>query len=174
MRPFERDAAGTVTASFSALERELLSDLATEVCELLGEGSRLSDDRMFAATGIGGNDGPSDDPALARLLPDAYADDAAASQEFRHLTERSLADRKISNARRVIASLGQRDEVAIDPDDQQAWLRTLTDIRLIIASRLGIETDDDTGRAESDADMMMRDVYDWLAMVQGTLIEAIE
>ena len=174
MRPFERDASGAVTASFSALERELLSDLATEVCELLGEGSHLSDDRMFAATGIGGSDGPSDDPALARLLPDAYADDAAASQEFRHLTERSLADRKVGNARRVIASLSQGDDVAVDPADQQAWLRTLTDIRLIIASRLGIETDDDQGRTDTDEDMMMRDVYDWLGMVQGTLIEAIE
>ena len=173
MRPFERDATGAVTASFSALERELLSDLATEVCELLGEGS-LPEDRMFAATGIGGSDGPSEDPAIARLLPDAYADDAAASQEFRHLTERSLADRKIANARRVIASLASGDEVAVDPDDQQAWLRTLTDIRLIIASRLGIEADDDEGRTDSDEDMMLRDVYDWLAMVQGTLLEAIE
>ncbi len=74
----------------------------------------------------------------------------------------------------MIASLSQGDDVAVEPADQQAWLRTLTDIRLIIASRLGIETDDDQGRTDTDEDMMMRDVYDWLGMVQGTLIEAIE
>ena len=53
-------------------------------------------------------------------------------------------------------------------------MRTLTDIRLIIASRLGIENDGDEGNDETDADLMMQDIYDWLGMVQGSLIEALD
>ena len=154
MRPFERSGE-TVTASFTALEVELLGDLAAQVVGLLGD----------AATG---------DPAVARLLPDAYRDDEDAAQEFRRFTEHGLTERKIGNARAVIQSLADGGEVELGTDAQQAWLRTLTDIRLIIGSRLGIETDDDHGRDELDDDLMLRDIYDWLASVQGSLIEALE
>jgi hypothetical protein len=154
MRPFERSGE-TVTASFTTLEVELLGDLAAQVVDMLG-----------------GAD-PSD-PAVARLLPDAYRDDEDAAQEFRRFTEPGLTERKIGNARAVIQSLAGGGEVELGTDAQQAWLRTLTDIRLIIGSRLGIETDDDHGREESVDDLMLRDIYDWLASVQGTLIEALE
>jgi erythromycin esterase-like protein len=154
MRPFERRGE-TVTASFTALEVELLSDLAAQVVDLLADVS-------------------PDDPAVARLLPDAYRDDEEASAEFRRFTEHGLADRKIANAQVLIQSLEAGGEVELDIAGQQAWLRALTDIRLIIASRLGIETDDDHGRDESDEDLMMRDIYDWLAGVQGSLIESLE
>ena len=154
MRPFEREGE-SVTASFTALETELLGDLAAQVVDLLADVS-------------------PDDPAVARLLPDAYRDDEEASAEFRRFTEHGLADRKIANAQALIQSLKEGGEVKLDTAGQQAWLRALTDIRLIIASRLGIETDDDHGRGESDEDLMMRDIYDWLASVQGSLIESIE
>ena len=154
MRPFER-SGDVVVASFTSLEAELLNDLAAQVVDLLGDAS-------------------SADPAVARLLPDAYRDDDEAAQEFRRFTEHGLTDRKISNAHTLIHSLEDGGEVELGRDAQQAWLRTLADIRLIIASRLGIETDDDTGRDESDADLMLRDIYDWLANVQGSLIEALE
>ena len=154
MRPFERSGEA-VTASFTALEVELLGDLASQVVDLLDES-------------------PASDAAVARLLPDAYRDDEEAAQEFRRFTEQGLTDRKIVNARMVIRSLESGGEVELDTVGQQAWLRTLSDIRLIIASRLGIETDDDHGRDESDDDLMMRDIYDWLAGVQGSLIESLE
>jgi hypothetical protein len=154
MRPFERTGE-MVTASFTALEIELLEDLASQVVDLL-------------------DDAPPGDPAVARLLPDAYREDEEAAEEFRRFTEQGLTDRKIANARVVIRSLEAGGEVELDAPGQQAWLRTLSDIRLIIASRLGIETDDDHGRNESDDDLMMRDIYDWLASVQGSLIESLE
>ena len=96
---------------------------------------------------------------LQRLLPDAYRDDSDDSAEFRRFTERSLTSAKVANAEAVLASLAggraRRDiddddvedqdpiEVELDPDAVQAWLRTLTDIRLSLAVRLGIETDED-------------------------------
>lgn len=172
MIPFERTAEGTVTASFTDLERELLTNLATQVVELLGEPSIDEHHADFA--GIGGGDAASADPAIARLLPDAYRDDAEASREFRRLTENSLAARKVSNAQVLVGALASSGEIELRTEAQQAWLRALTDIRLIIASRLGIENDGDDGRGETDADLMLHDIYDWLGMVQGSLIGALD
>ena len=58
-----------------------------------------------------------DDPALARLLPDAYADDEEAAAEFRRFTERDLRDAKARDARtrsiaRELAEQGR--EVVVD------------------------------------------------------------
>ena len=176
MTPFQRVEGGALVARFGAVESEIIADLAGQVADLLDESVTLPDDSLLATVGIGGGDSAPADPAVARLLPDAYADDADASRDFRRLTEHSLATRKIANARLV--ELGLRtaghDGFELDPGAQQAWLRTLTDIRLVIASRLGIESDDDRGRHDTDEQEMLREVYDWLGMVQETLIEALE
>ena len=174
MKAFVALPQNRILGSFTPLETELLGDLATQVIELLDEGSGLPEDRLLAAVGIGGSDGPSTDPAIARLLPNAYLDDDHASQEFRYLTENSLISRKIANARAFKLTLDGGGEVQLGPEAQQAWLRTLADIRLIIASRLGIEHDDDEGRADTDDDIMMQDVYAWLGMVQGSLVDALD
>ena len=175
MKEFALLLDGRILGSFTPLETELLGDLATQVIELLDDGAGLPEDRLLAAVGIGGSDSLSADPAIARLLPNAYADDAEKSQEFRQLTENSLVARKIANARTVTSTLrGSGAEVDLGPEEQQAWLRTLSDIRLIIASRLGIESDGDEGRADTDDDIMMQDVYSWLGYVQGSLIEAMD
>ena len=180
MNAFSVGANGSVRAQFGDFETELLCDLASQVGDLLGESVQSPDDHLLAIVGIGGGDSLPADPAVARLLPDAYADDAEASTEFRRLTEHSLADRKIANARLVITGLlaAQGAEFELDAEAQQAWIRTMTDIRLVLAARLGIETDDDAlvsgGRSDSEEARWMRDVYDWLAAVQTTLLEAME
>jgi hypothetical protein len=69
----------------------------------------------------------------------------------------------------------QAVEVDLNPAQVQAWLRTLTDVRLALATRLGIEDDahewDDDG---DDPAAVMHDVYDWLGFVQETLVLAID
>lgn len=176
MSPFSAVAGGVVRAQFGNFESQLICDLAGQLTDLLGDSVPSPDDHLLAIVGIGGGDSLSADPAVARLLPDAYAGDARASTEFRRLTEHSLADRKIANSRLVVTGLlaAQSAEFDLDAEAQQAWLRTVTDIRLVLAARLGIETDDDIGRADSDETRMMRDVYDWLAAVQTALLEAME
>lgn len=159
-----------ITARFTSTESLVLVDLAEQLLGLLEErGADAAGDLLYAQLGIGGSTRAPLDPALARLLPDAYRNDESAASDHRRLTERSLVDRKRANARRVIADLNGR-EVVLDEPGFNAWLRTLTDLRLALAARLQIEEDGDTGLG--DEDMLM--VYDWLGYLQGTLLEAIE
>lgn len=159
-----------VVARFTSDERAMLTDLAGQLLELLRE--RTGDpagDALFAQVGIGGSSDAPVDPALARLLPDAYRDDAEAASDHRRLTERSLVDRKVANARLVISSL-EGKSLELDSAGVQAWLRTLTDLRLAIAARLNIESDGDEGVGAPE----MHWTYDWLGYLQGTLVEAID
>jgi hypothetical protein len=206
--PFFREENREITGSFTAVEAELISSLATQVAGLLGAVASRSDDPELAGTGIGGSTDRHDDPALARLLPNAYSEDDDASREFRQLTERGLASRKIDNAVIVlhtlehIAALALQPlaplddapttvpddasslfeshdddpgtEIALDEPTAIAWLRTLTDIRLTIAARLGIESDDDTADETDDAALVLADVYNWLGLITESLVEAVD
>ena len=148
----------------------MLRDLAGQLIDLLDErGGTAAGDALYAQLGIGGARSLPHDPALARLLPNAYRGDDEAASDHRRLTERGLVDRKVTNARAVIESLKSR-EVRLDPAGVQAWLRTLTDLRLTIAARLQIEEDGDEGIGD---DALLA-VYDWLGYLQGTLVETID
>ena len=198
MKPFKKRRRGGIAATFEAGEAHLLANLAGQVVELLRDrnGAEESDaDPLAAQLGMGGPSLPPEDPVLQRLLPDAYRDDPDDSGEFRRFTERSLTSAKVLNAETLIGSLvdggltfgelpdeltgdeGERVEVELDADEVQAWLRALTDVRLSLAVRLGIETDDDAFRvAQSDdpAIAAMSDIFDWLGYVQETLVSALD
>ena len=122
------------------------------------------------------------DAGIDRLTPDVYPEDAAASAEFRSATRDDLIDRRVEDAVRVQLALAPfvavdaetlteeqaltpRD-ISIPPEDLDAWLRTLTAIRLVIASRLDITTDDE----QRDPDDPRFGVYDWLAYRLDTLL----
>lgn len=163
MRRFERQPDGGYLALVEPEEAQLLQSLAQQITEMLG-----GEDPEAGPTG------PLD-PAVKRLLPDAYPGDAEASAEFRRFTASGLIDRKTRNAHAVIASLElavSSGEIVLDEAGAAAWLRTLTDIRLVVAARLGIETDDDESR--DDLDPLMRDIYDWLGFIQNSLVEALD
>ncbi|WP_241961082.1 DUF2017 family protein [Salinibacterium hongtaonis] len=156
MRRFEREADGSFVALADDAEIGVLTTLARQIAELLTERS------------------PSD-PAVLRLLPDAYADDAEAASEFRRFTEADLAARKASNAQTVVETLestGDDGRIRVEASQAIAWLKTLTDIRLVLAVRLDIDSEDDDDGRETDP--MMRDVYDWLGFVQNSLVEALD
>jgi len=184
--PFSKElnADGTtLVASLSQPELSLIHTLAAQVADMLDDLARapsIADPdaaALYESVGIGGSAAIHSDPAIARLLPDAYKGDADASRDFRGLTERSLAARKVANARMVVASLTVAEEAGgelrIDATQVQAWLRTLADIRLTIAARLGIEADGDEGPDDEDS-LVLRDVYDWLGWVTETLLGALE
>lgn len=126
------------------------------------------------------------DPAVARLVPDAYTDDAEASAEFRRLTSSDLLGRRRQDAEIVLATLsddGVPDDpalldeahaartliITLDDDETSAWMRTLTSLRLVLASRLDIESEDD-----HDDDDPRFGVYEWLGVRLEGLIHAAD
>lgn len=195
MKPFRRRWRGRVQATFESAEAHLLANLSAQVVELLRDRSGESEssaDPLATQLGMGGPALPPEDPVLRRLLPDAYRDDADDAAEFRRFTEQSLVSSKVANAEVLIESLraggldegpvaegddGAEVEVELDPAQVQAWLRALTDVRLALAVRLGIETDEDLARIEAsddDAEIAFGDVYDWLGFVQESLVVALD
>ena len=170
MIPFAREG-DLVTASLVPGESAILSTLAAQLIVLLEERAAESPtDLLLTQLGIGGASAPPLDPAVARLLPDAYRGDTEAASEHRRLTELSLVERKVANARTVIATLEDGMRVTLDPAATQSWLRHLTDLRLVLAARLQIDDDNDMGSGDDH----MLDIYDWIGYLQGTLVECLE
>ena len=188
---FRPGRRGRILGEFSPLEAELLRSLVSQVVELVRDEAperKTSDDPLESLLDMEGPLSKPEDPVLARLLPDAYTDDEDAAGEFRRFTERTLRDQKAAHGRLVISDLeeaGLSDEV--DADDEpieldlaaeqsQAWLRCLTDVRLALATRLGVEQDDEEywdSLPEDDPRVYMHDVYDWLGYVQETLVQSL-
>jgi len=165
-------SAAQVVMELSVVEGAHLTDLVSQFLELLDEGAS--------------NDpGSSGDPAIARLVPDAYPDDPDAAREFRALTASDLLARRRDDARAVLqdlspggvplhreltpATLADTITVPLSPEGARAWLRTLNTLRLVLATRLGIVGDDD-----HDAGDPRYAVYDWLGYRLDTLVSALE
>ena len=176
-----------VVVSFDEVEASLLRHLVGEVRDLLVDegtppapvaaGSGLpSDAELAALTGVGGGDRDRpDDPALARLLPDAYRDDPGAAGEFRRLTEASLRRDKVDSAERLLAALpgdGPGD-VRLDAETTESWLSTLNDVRLALGTRLEV-TEEMAEPDPEDPDAPAYVVYLWLTELQGVLIEVAD
>jgi len=111
-----------------------------------------------------------DDPVLERLFPVAYRDDPDAAAEFARYTRAGLADHKSAGAGAIAAGLaGDDGAVALSDGDAARWLPVLTDLRLVIAQRLGIVHDDD-GVPDDD----LGEVYHWLGALQEHLVQALD
>lgn len=175
-------------ATFAAFEADLLRSLAGQLVELLrnDEPEATYGDPLEAMLDFAGPTKAPEDPVLARLLPSAYDDDDEAAGDFRRFTETTLRETKVTNARAVIDSLteaGLPDEaeeglfidLELDQGQVMAWMRCLTDMRLAIATRLGVEDGDEERWAEmpeDDPTTQVHRIYLWLGFLQETLVEA--
>ena len=120
---------------------------------------------------------PPDDPVLARLLPDAYADDTEAAGDFRRFTEQELRNGKAAAARTVLATLPEDGgRIRLSEEEAQVWLRALNDVRLALGVRLSI-TEDFDARVQNldpaDPRSAYMWIYDWLTFLQETLVRAL-
>lgn len=123
------------------------------------------------------------DPALDRLLPVANRQDERVAAEFRRLTEGGLRSRKAANLRTAISALSQQPDGRLELDHGQATAAVvaLTDVRLVLAERLGLHDDEDVRRLEEDAAGLGEEdpltyalaVYDFLTWLQETLTQAL-
>jgi hypothetical protein len=170
---FEQAQAGVIRSLVSQIAELVSADsTAAEMAET-GEGA----DALEAELGLSTHAELPDDPVLARLLPDGYADDPEASAEFRRYTEESLRTAKVASAQTVLASLPSAGgDVRLSELECQQWLRALNDVRLALSVRLGI-TDENEDLSEHLAADDPRSayvwVYQWLAYLQDSLIEAL-
>lgn len=193
MMEFRREESGTVSAMFEPVEVDLLRHVASQLLQLLA--SVDTDDATMLTQ-----------PAIHRLLPDAYPDDPEAAAEFRRFTADGLIEGKIANATVVLTALGDEERspdtdwaqpgsaepygaetgpadvpshdpmpvpIVLTEPQVQSWLRTLTDLRLVVADRLQIDPSGVTHLEDEDS-QVVNEIYNWLGMVQESLVYAID
>ncbi|MEV5572624.1 DUF2017 domain-containing protein [Spirillospora sp. NPDC052269] len=186
---------GAVRIRFEPEEAALVRTLMEQMLDLLGDPPGADDE--LAAVGITDRATTPEDPVLARLFPDAYRDDGEAAGEFRRYTEMGLRDGKREAAGIVLATLadafgtsgagrgsgpltgiegGSPADVELTAEHAQAWLRALNDVRLALGTRLDISEEwyEEAERLDpSDPRMAMYAAYDWLTMLQESLVQAV-
>ncbi|MGH3586497.1 MAG: DUF2017 domain-containing protein [Pseudonocardia sp.] len=180
-----------VMAAFSGFEADLLRSLASQLVELLRNevaAPTSSNDPLEDLLDFSGPTTEPEDPVLARLFPTAYPEDEDAAGEFRRFTEGTLRDGKARSAVMIIEMLedaglppeleedGLWIDVELDLPTAQAWMRSFTDIRLALATRLGVEEGDDDfwdSLPDEDPRTQVHDIYDWVGYLQETLVRSL-
>jgi hypothetical protein len=180
-----------VIANFSGFEADLLRSLASQLVELLRNERAAPthvDDPLEALLDFSGPTEEPEDPVLARLFPTAYPDDPEAAGDFRRFTEGTLRDGKAEAAVTVIDGLedaglppelteeGLVIDVELDEPTAETWLRSFTDVRLALATRLEVEEGDEEYWAtldEEDPRGQAHDIYVWLGYLQESLVDAL-
>jgi Domain of unknown function (DUF2017) len=180
-----------VIANFTGFEADLLRSLASQLVELLRNEAAVPHDHADPLEAMLDFSGPTqepEDPVLARLFPTAYPKDEEAAGEFRRFTEGTLRDGKAAGAVAIIDGLeeaglppqltedGLMIDVELDEPTAQTWLRSFTDLRLALATRLGVEEGDEAyweSLPEDDPRSQAHDIYDWVGYLQETLVQAL-
>lgn len=181
-----RERGGAVTLDLEAEEAAVLRGAFAELQVLLSER-----DGTGAADG-GPPEGPAEvlpgvldpftadaatelpaDPALARLLPDAYRDDAEAAAEYRRFTEGELLAKKHAHMSTLLRTLGDGGEIRLGPEQVHAWLCALNDLRLTLGSRLAIDEGYEAmldSLDPQDPRLPALHLYEWLTALQDALV----
>ena len=188
---FQRRRGGGAVATFSGFEADLLRSLASQLVELLRNevaAPKSGDDPLEELLDFSGPTTEPEDPVLARLFPTAYPHDEEAAGEFRRFTEGTLRDHKAQGAVRIIETLEEAGlppeleeeglvvDVELDPAGSVTWMKSFTDIRLALATRLGIEEGDEEywlDLPDEDPRAHVYDIYQWVGYLQETLVAAV-
>jgi Domain of unknown function (DUF2017) len=159
-----RRAGDACVAKFTPQEAQVLRQCVAELAALLA-------------------DHPDpDDPAVERLFPDVYPEDPAAAAEFRRFTEADLKAEKLDQAKTVLSDLLENGgEIRLVDEQADLWLRALTDVRLALGTRLGVqdetdieaELDDAVGRNPTSPRVGQLSVYAYLTYLQESLVGAL-
>lgn len=105
------------------------------------------------------------DPAAAVLRLHAYPDDPLEDSEFRRLLDDELEHGRAADRSAFALTVEEGiDGVVLSTAEAEAWLRVLTEARLVQASR------NDLNRAE-DADKAL---FDYLSWLQASLVEILD
>ncbi len=174
---FQRTATGRVVLRVDDVERGLLMSVARQVMDLVQPAEASPDqDPLAAQLGwIDGDVGISDDPAVARLLPDAY-DDPDDARDFRRFTENDLRQSKMQHAMTVVEEI-ERSGEKVSVASTDSWLGLLNDARIAIGTRIQISEDNHeelAGLPDDDPRSGLFHVYDWLTFLQESLVRCMD
>ena len=188
---FQRTRKGPVVATFTGFEADLLRSLASQLVELLRNEAAVPRDDADPLEAMMDFSGPTtepEDPVLARLFPTAYPHDEEGAAEFRRFTEGTLRDGKAEAAITIIDGLedaglppelteeGLMIDVELDQPTAEVWMRSFTDLRLALATRLEVEEGDEAywhALPDDDPRAQAHDIYEWVGYLQETLVQAL-
>jgi len=180
MRAFIRQGED-LQAQFLPSEAALLTSLVAQLTELLDPLAQAGEapddpDAMLNSLTHSTAGPPIQDPALRRLFPDAYRDDEQASVDFRRYTQSDQAQAKMRAARTVVTDIAAADDdlVSLPSGHVDDWLTTLTNLRLVLAVRLGIEHESDTEDLsrlpDEDPRRPVVALLNWCGWIQETIL----
>lgn len=158
---FQRQGDG-VRVSLETAEVELLRSVPAELQTVLGGSS-------------------TDDPVYNRLFPSAYLDptEENAEQEWQELVHPELLRERLAALELVATSLDRavtkrgRAELELAPDEVQAWMGVLNDVRLALGTRLGVTEAEAEEIDPSTPDAAAHALYGWLTWLQNDLVETL-
>ena len=169
-----RGAKVRLVASLEAQEAAVLRNLVEEVRQMLA--ARTEDnpaDELAVLTGM--RTGPStrpEDRVLARLLPDFTTEDADLAAGLRSLHEPALIEAKDAAASLVLETLPESGgRVELTPEQADAWLAALNDVRLALGTALDVSEDMPEELPPDDPRASHLGVYHWLTFVQDSLVQ---
>ncbi|MFC8047303.1 DUF2017 domain-containing protein [Nocardia sp. NPDC057353] len=165
-------------------EAAVLRSLVGAVCGLLTERANSGpDDELAALTGMRtGNSAPPTDPQLLRLLPDFHrnepsspdADRAGLNSALRSLHEPDIIEAKVAAGAVVLRTVpADGGKVTLSPEQADAWLTALNDVRLALGTVLEIDADTPEELEPGDPRAPHLDVYHWLTWMQDSLLSAL-
>ena len=165
---FQRSDSGRFVAGFDTDERALLLTLARDLAGFI-----RPEQLVEHPLGILETAEISDDPALARLFPDAYDLDDEAADDFRRYTEQDLRAAKGAHLT-VLADTVEAsgDKTVLTEAQATSWMVALNDIRLVIGTRLHLD-DEDEPEFEDEYVEQLGAVYQWLTWLQESLVGAL-
>ncbi|EHR52264.1 protein of unknown function (DUF2017) [Saccharomonospora marina XMU15] len=179
-----RRKGDNVLAGFEQQEAAVVRGLVSQVEDMLrARAEEAPQDELSELTGIrtGPSEGP-DDPVLGRLLPDFHRldpdnpskeelDSAAA---LRSLHEPEVLEAKVGVAAVVMQTLPpDGGEVRLSPEQADAWLSALNDVRIALGTALDVTEDMPDELPEEDPRSPHLGVYHWLTWVQESLVQAL-
>lgn len=113
----------------------------------------------------------SKDPAVARLFPPAYQDDAEENREYEQLVRADLVAGRMKSIEIMEATI---DAARVTRDELLAWLGSLNDLRLTLGTRLGVtEEMYADGVPDSDPQAPLYALYFYLGWLQEQVVEEL-
>jgi Domain of unknown function (DUF2017) len=145
--PFKRRKDGSFAVELSEVDRKLLGDLVAQLRTLL----------------------TTDSPALTRLFPPAYGDDAERSAGYAALAGSELVERRLAALTEVEETI---DATTLTEDELATWMRSVNGLRLVLGTILDVDEDHILPDPQ-DESAPLHATYEYLGYLLERMVEAL-